>query len=629
MMTRMQSSSSSPHQFQNPRRVSFEDTDRPSSKRRFVGLTGGSQRRRGAATATSTLSTKSSSTSHTTTVFHPSSASIPLYHTPTGTTGSSISHTTNPSHLSSPTSSISSILRKKSVTVLHGRVFMKEQPSTPPNEPKTFLHEVPVVTPNCSSKQRRSFTNQTSGMSIERMTPSYSYRSSAAGGTSIRDLLERKAMYTQLLEETRQFQQQVTTLENVLKRDYKHLPAKTANDFPLTSTTSTVSAESGWRIRLLLTKAQETDSLLWKKIYEYEKTLHNVHNNSGNNSQTTSNEIRDLQTSCIKLHRDFQRCHKGLLMCLSLLDGDDDTNRSMNHQHDCYDMSMDDANPTTVTTTPIVEAVGWTSMMNNQPIRNTIRDSSDSHDDFEDDSLLLSQRSMSPIPVYTSFRKETKHGIVKPKTIIDDDEYDDDDDHRDQDHFFEAFTKYCFDENKFCGGRRGGNGTTSRREVSSEEDDEDNDPHSFWICGDVLDLRHNVHHIISTTPTTPISSSTVPTNPTNDRRRVQNHNDQHQDTIGNDGNDTTESYNSSRKYYEKWYQQIQKNIHSMQLDLLHFRSRSSNRHFRNEDDMNYDDDDDGDDGVMNEMDVVPEYISRQHGLTRRNHGTDVMNHSRA
>ena len=275
MMTRMQASSSSfqsQRQQQNPRRVIFvNDTDPPStSKRRFVGMTGGGslQPRRRAGTITPWLKKSSPARSKTTstTVIHPSAASIPLYGTNIST------YTTNPSVSSSAKATAatpileSSNLKSNAITVLHGRVMKSQPPPLQQNEPRT-LHLNEAAAENHYSKQRLSNIRRMSDMSIERSNPHDQKRSSVGRGTSIRDLLERKAVYTQLLEETKQFQQQVLTLENVLKKVCTHLPSTSTAESPDDASSN---AQNGWRVRLLLTRAQETDSTLWKKLYEYD-----------------------------------------------------------------------------------------------------------------------------------------------------------------------------------------------------------------------------------------------------------------------------------------------------------------------------------------------------------------------
>lgn len=532
MMTRIQSSPSQQRMQQNARRVSFEDTDKPSSKRRFVGLTGGSQRSRG------------------------------IYST-------SCSNQTAPTH-SPAAPSLSPTLKKNQVTVLHGRV-MKDQQQQQQLPMKENSLRSEAIEASTNNNQRRSLTKRLSDMSIERTFSRHQFNSSM-GGASIRDLLERKAVYAKLLDETKHFQEQVSTLENVLKKEHQ----------PPSVSTTTSTIETGWRVRLLLKKAQDTDTTLWRKLYEYEKTLLDVYQNQTTGS---TNEIRDLQTSCMKLHRDFKRCHKALLMCLSLL-GDEDKNQLMNDITDPENSAI---------TSPIVDAVGWTGMMTTIDKRENIRnidsvmlrksdnDLDISNNKLDEDGSL--SRSISPIPAYTSFRKEKETGRdsrkPKQKKIIDYDEYDefpDDDYNICQDKFFDALTNYC--STSRC------HGTPSRRNDNNDNNVDDDDPHLFWICSDILDLAHTDDKAISNTNSSAKNQTIDCHVDKNNNKRTTTIADT--DDVMYNNNDDNESFTST-KY--KWFQQIQDNVHSMQLDLLRFRSRSLNRHH------NYDD----------IIDDVPEY----------------------
>lgn len=535
-MTRIQSSPSHQRMQQNARRVSFEDTDKPSGKRRFVGLTGGSQRSR-------------------------------------GISSTNCSNQAAPTH-SPAAPSFSPAMKKNQVTVLHGRV-MKEQQQ---QQQKSLRSE--AIEASTNNNQRRSLTKLMPDVSVERTFPRHQFNSSTRG-TSIRDILERKAVYRKLLDETKQFQQQVLTLENVLKKEHQHVALTTTIDSPsISSTTNTI--ETGWRVRLLLKKAQDADTTLWRKLYEYEKTLLDVYQNQTIGS---SNEMRDLQTSCMKLHRDFKRCHKALLMCLSLL-GDEEKNRLMNEITDPENSAI---------TSPIVDAVGWTGMTTSidksTNINNTdsvmLHNGGNDHDVSNhklDEGGSLS-RSISPIPAYTSFRKEKETGRdrkPKQKKIIEYDEYDefpDDDYNTCQDKFFDALTNYC--NTNRC------HGTPSRRGSDNNDDNvDDDDPNLFWICSDILDLAHSDNKTTSKTNSSVKNQTIDVVENNNSNKRTTTITDT--DDVTNNNNDDHESFTST-KY--KWFQQIQDNVHSMQLDLLRFRSRSLNRHH------NYDD----------IVDDVPEY----------------------
>jgi hypothetical protein len=107
---------------------------------------------------------------------------------------------------------------------------------------------------------------------------------------SIRERMQRRSDFSQLAHETQQFQKMVSELSSLLDE-------------------SGETPESSWRARILVRSAQETDKDLWDKLYNYEKTLLI----RGKNAE----ELRTAQTSCMKLHRDFKRSNKTLLMALS------------------------------------------------------------------------------------------------------------------------------------------------------------------------------------------------------------------------------------------------------------------------------------------------------------------------
>ncbi|GAX13916.1 hypothetical protein FisN_5Lh183 [Fistulifera solaris] len=112
---------------------------------------------------------------------------------------------------------------------------------------------------------------------------------------AIRKRLQRKSDYSQLTAETQQYQKLVSELSALLD-------------------SSGETPEAAWRVRILMISAQETDKL-WEKLYNYEKTLLMKKNSL---SSTGEEELRTEQTACMKLHRDFKRSHKTLLMAMSL-----------------------------------------------------------------------------------------------------------------------------------------------------------------------------------------------------------------------------------------------------------------------------------------------------------------------
>lgn len=113
---------------------------------------------------------------------------------------------------------------------------------------------------------------------------------------AIRKRLQRKSDYSQLTAETQQYQKLVSELSTLLD-------------------SSGETPEAAWRVRILMTSAQETDKELWEKLYTYEKTLFMKKNSM---SVAGEEELRTEQTACMKLHRDFKRSHKALLMAMSL-----------------------------------------------------------------------------------------------------------------------------------------------------------------------------------------------------------------------------------------------------------------------------------------------------------------------
>ena len=115
---------------------------------------------------------------------------------------------------------------------------------------------------------------------------------------AIRKRLQRKSDYSQLTAETQQYQKLVSDLSALLEN-------------------SGETPEASWRVRILMSSAQETDKELWEKLYNYEKTLLMKKNSL---STSGEEELRTEQTACMKLHRDFKRSHKALIMAMSLFE---------------------------------------------------------------------------------------------------------------------------------------------------------------------------------------------------------------------------------------------------------------------------------------------------------------------
>jgi hypothetical protein len=114
---------------------------------------------------------------------------------------------------------------------------------------------------------------------------------SHAPQNAVRLSLERRSKYAQLLHETTHYQKLVSDLEEVLPG---------AGESP----------QAAWRAKILMGSAQAVDQALWTKLYDYERGL--VAREEGDI------EVRQAQTACMKLHRDFKRSHKGLVLALTL-----------------------------------------------------------------------------------------------------------------------------------------------------------------------------------------------------------------------------------------------------------------------------------------------------------------------
>ena len=107
---------------------------------------------------------------------------------------------------------------------------------------------------------------------------------------SVRQQMERRSVFAQLQQETSQYQKTVAELEELLP---------IAGEQP----------DAAWRAKILMRSAQAVDQELWSKLYEYEKTLRN---------REQDPEVRQQQTACMKLHRDYKRAHKALVLGLTM-----------------------------------------------------------------------------------------------------------------------------------------------------------------------------------------------------------------------------------------------------------------------------------------------------------------------
>lgn len=101
---------------------------------------------------------------------------------------------------------------------------------------------------------------------------------------------QRQSDFQKLAHETQQYQ-------------------KLVSDFCSLMDSAGETPEAAWRARIVMRSAQDADKDLWEKLYRYEKTLVA--------QETNKEEMRMAQTACMKLHRDFKRSQKALIMALS------------------------------------------------------------------------------------------------------------------------------------------------------------------------------------------------------------------------------------------------------------------------------------------------------------------------
>ena len=120
---------------------------------------------------------------------------------------------------------------------------------------------------------------------------------------TIRQSFERKSTFAQLTHETQQFQKLVADLEGGILD-----PA------------ASESPEGAWRARILIRSAGEASKDLGNKLYQYERTLLSPTNGTvavSKDKENSQKELRVQQSACMKLHRDYNRSHKGLTMALT------------------------------------------------------------------------------------------------------------------------------------------------------------------------------------------------------------------------------------------------------------------------------------------------------------------------
>jgi len=135
----------------------------------------------------------------------------------------------------------------------------------------------------------------------------------------IRSKMERKSIFYSLKDDIQKFSKHVEKLEEVLRRfagSISHsasLIQKEGNsntpddekEMQRPQQKENTSPEEAWRLRILTKGAIDSDKLIWEKLHNYEKSL---------------KEHSQEQTECMKLHRDFKRAHKALVMCMSLIE---------------------------------------------------------------------------------------------------------------------------------------------------------------------------------------------------------------------------------------------------------------------------------------------------------------------
>lgn len=109
---------------------------------------------------------------------------------------------------------------------------------------------------------------------------------------SIRRSMERRSTFAKLSYETEQFCKMVAELEAILNKTVMESP------------------ETSWRSRILMQSARDADVDLSQRLFQYEQTLIDKEN-------ANKPELRMEQSACLKLHRDYKRAHKGLVMAVS------------------------------------------------------------------------------------------------------------------------------------------------------------------------------------------------------------------------------------------------------------------------------------------------------------------------
>jgi len=153
--------------------------------------------------------------------------------------------------------------------------------------------------PQQQPRSRRAEAEQHQGTTTSGVRSSRTATTSSSSN-AVRDSMQRRSTFYRLKEDVQEYRKQVDSLAETLRGLAGTGTARKS------SAGAVLSPEEAWRLRILMKNAVDKDQTLWGQLYQYETTLH----------QQSSQE----QTDCMKLHRVFNRCHKSLVMCLSLIE---------------------------------------------------------------------------------------------------------------------------------------------------------------------------------------------------------------------------------------------------------------------------------------------------------------------
>jgi hypothetical protein len=216
------------------------------------------------------------------------------------------------SNIASPTTTISTpstsllnmnMVRSRSVPITPppAETEMEIQMAPPAKKTRPVVLHGKVL--NVIDSEDMGMTHKT----IERMQMK---RTASREEDNVRQTFERRSAFSKLTHETQQFQKLVADLEGILEQ-------------------SGESPEASWRARIIIRSAQEAEKDLWDKLYKYEQSLlapdltpYNSKSGSmaakDKDNENIQKELRTAQIACMKLHRDFNRGHKVLVMILTL-----------------------------------------------------------------------------------------------------------------------------------------------------------------------------------------------------------------------------------------------------------------------------------------------------------------------